>query len=118
MFAAHHHLANLIVLVDLNGSQALGRTAQVLDLAPMGERWRAFGWDVHDVDGHNPAEISATIATFAAPTAADRPHILIAHTTFGKGASFMEDQFAWHYLPLSDANYAQAREEIAKATQS
>ena len=118
MFAAHQRLANLTVLVDLNGSQALGRTAQVLDLAPMGERWRAFGWDVHDVDGHDPALISATIATFAAPDAADRPHILIARTTFGKGASFMENQFAWHYLPLSNADYAQAREEIAKAKRS
>jgi transketolase len=118
MFAAHQRLANLTVLVDLNGSQALGRTAQVMDLAPMDERWRAFGWDVHDVDGHNPAEISATIATFAAPAAADRPHILIAHTVFGKGASFMENQFMWHYLPLSNAQYEQAREEVAKATQS
>jgi transketolase len=89
-----------------------------MDLAPMGERWRAFGWDVHDVDGHNPTEISATIATCTAPAAAARPHILIAHTTFGKGATFMENQFMWHYLPMSSTEYEQAREEVAKATRA
>ena len=53
MFAAHHRLANLIAVVDVNGQQALGYTEDVLDLEPLGERWRAFGWDVHEVDGHD-----------------------------------------------------------------
>src|ERR1017187_7792404 len=53
MFAAHHKLSNLVAIVDLNGQQALGYTDQVLSLRPLAERWRVFGWDVHEVDGHN-----------------------------------------------------------------
>ncbi|MFN8563864.1 MAG: thiamine pyrophosphate-dependent enzyme [Anaerolineae bacterium] len=55
MFAAHHQLANLIAIVDLNGQQALGYTRDVLALTPMAARWGAFGWDVHEVDGHDTA---------------------------------------------------------------
>src|SRR4029077_2984294 len=62
MFAAHHRLANLIAIVDLNGQQALGYTDQVLSLTPMGARWRAFGWDVLQVDGHDVDLISRRIA--------------------------------------------------------
>lgn len=110
MFAAHHRLSNLIAIVDLNGQQALGHTADVLDLSPMSERWRAFGWDVHEVDGHDPAAIADTIAGLE-----DRPglpHVLIARTTFGKGVSFMTGQIKWHYLPMSDAEYQEALAEI------
>ena len=61
MFAAHHRLANLVAIVDLNGQQALGYTENVLSLTPMAERWRAFGWDVHEVDGHDVAGMQAAI---------------------------------------------------------
>ncbi len=110
MFAAHHHLSNLIAIVDLNGQQALGYTEKVLNLTPMAERWRAFGWDVHEVDGHDEAEISKTIADLNITRGA--PHVLIAHTTFGKGVSFMQSQIKWHYMPMSDAEYRQALAEI------
>ena len=59
MFAAHHRLANLVAIIDLNGQQALGYTDQVLSLSPMAERWRAFGWDVHEVDGHSVPDLDA-----------------------------------------------------------
>jgi transketolase len=110
MFAAHHQLSNLIAIVDLNGQQALGYTDQVLSLQPMAARWRAFGWDVHEVDGHNVDALQKTIADLK--TAAGPPHVLIARTTFGKGVSYMEGQIKWHYWPMSDAEYRQAVQEI------
>src|SRR5438477_8752760 len=62
MFAAHHRLSNLIAIVDLNGQQALGYTKQVLNLSSLAGRWRAFGWDAYEVDGHNIADLTGTIA--------------------------------------------------------
>ncbi len=118
MFAAHHRLSNLIALVDLNGQQAFGHTDKVLDLSPMAERWRAFGWDVHEVDGHDEAQIAETIAGFSTPNgqpqalSPELPHVLIARTTFGKGVSFMENQIKWHYWPMSDQEYQQALSDI------
>lgn len=112
MFAAHHRLANLIAIVDLNGQQALGYTADVLSLEPMGRRWEAFGWDAYDVDGHDTAQMVAGINELNTATGA--PHVLVAHTTFGKGVSFMERQIKWHYLPLSAKEYQQALEEIER----
>jgi transketolase len=110
MFSAHHHLSNLIAIVDLNGQQALGYTNQVLDLSPLAERWRAFGWDVHEIDGHNIDEIVSTISGLN--TLGGAPHVLIAHTVFGKGVSYMEGQIKWHYWPMSEAEYQQALAEV------
>jgi transketolase len=111
MFAAHHRLGRLTTIVDLNGQQALGKTADVLSLAPLVERWRAFGWAAEEVDGHDVAGLAARLA---APTAADGPpRVLVARTTFGKGVSYMEGQLKWHYWPMSDAEYAQAMAELA-----
>ena len=109
MFAAHHKLANLVAIVDLNGQQALGYTDQVLSLYPLAERWRAFGWDVHEVDGHDVATMQETLA--ALDTTAGPPHVLIARTTFGRGVSYMEGQIKWHYWPMSDTEYHQALKE-------
>jgi transketolase len=110
MFAAHHQLSNLIAIVDLNGQQALGYTEDVLSLHPMVDRWRAFGWDAHTVDGHNVDEIQRTIGSF--DTASGPPHVLVARTVFGKGVAFMQNQIKWHYWPMSDEDYAQALAEI------
>jgi transketolase len=112
MFAAHHRLSNLVALVDLNGQQALGYTRDVMDTSPMAGRWRAFGWDVHEVDGHDPAGMQQVIASL--DTCSGPPHVLIAHTTFGKGVSFMENRIEWHYLPMSDKQYIEASREIAE----
>ncbi len=110
MFAAHHRLAGLVAILDLNGQQAFGYTDRVLSLSPLAERWRAFGWDVHEVDGHDPAEISGTIARL--DTHCGPPHVLIAHTVSGKGVSYMERRIEWHYMPMSDQEYQQALAEI------
>ena len=106
MLAAHHRLANLIAIIDLNSQQAFGYADEVLNLSPMREKWEAFGWDVHEVDGHNITEISETIQNLN--TIPDSPHVLIARTTFGKGVSYMENRIKWHYMPMSDAEYQQA----------
>jgi transketolase len=108
MFAAHHRLDNLVAIVDVNGQQALGYTADVLSLDPLEERWRSFGWDVHSVDGHDQQVLASTIAGLSASL----PHVLVAHTTFGKGVSFMEGQIRWHYMPMNDEQYALALGEI------
>ena len=110
MFAAHHNLANLIAIIDLNGQQAFGYTDQVLNLHPMIERWKAFGWDAHEVDGHNVKELTAKIA--ALNTTSGPPHVIIANTVSGKGVSFMEHQIKWHYWPMSDEEYRQAMDDI------
>lgn len=110
MFAAHHKLANLVAIIDLNGQQALGYTREVLDLRPMHERWAAFGWDAHQVDGHDADAIGACIAGL--DTESGPPHVLVAQTTFGKGVSFMEGLIRWHYMPMTDDEFAIALAEI------
>jgi transketolase len=112
-FAAHHQLGNLISIVDLNRQQALGYTDDVLRMSPLADRWRAFGWHVREVDGHDVAAIKAAGECPSAGGTA--PTMVIAHTTFGKGVSFMEGQIKWHYLPLSAELYQQARAEVEAA---
>jgi transketolase len=110
MFAAHHRLSNLIAIVDLNAQQALGNTAEVLDLSPLAERWRSFGWDTREVDGHDMKQIARTIDGL--DVAGGPPHVVIANTVFGKGVSYMERQLKWHYWPMSDQECQQALADI------
>lgn len=110
MFAAHHRLGNLVAIVDLNGQQALGYTHEVLSHGSLADRWRAFDWDVHEVDGHDVAGLVRIIADIDLQR--DRPHVIIARTTFGHGVSFMESLIKWHYLPMSDAEYQLAVAEV------
>ena len=112
MFAAHHRLSNLVVIIDLNGQQAFGYTDQVLRINPMANYWRVFGWDVHEVDGHDVEAIEKII--FGLETSCGPPHVLVAHTVFGKGVSFMENQIKWHYWPMSAEEYQQALHEIGE----
>ncbi len=113
MFSAHHHLGSLIAIVDVNRQQALGYTRDILDLGSLDERWRAFGWSVHEVDGHDVDGLRATLASLDPES--DRPHVLLARTTFGSGVSFMENQIEWHYWPLSDEQLAAAVAEVEAA---
>jgi transketolase len=108
MFAAHHRLANLTAIIDLNGQQAFGYTKDVMDLNDMTGRWRAFGWDAVEVDGHDTEALRSAILD----NRVDAPRAVIARTVFGKGVSFMERQIKWHYMPLTDAEYEQALAEV------
>ena len=113
MFAAHHRLSKLAVIVDLNGQQALGYTREVLDISPPAEPWRAFGWDTHEVDGHDTGALAATLNHLDFVEGV--PHVIIARTTFGKGISFMQSVIDWHYLPMTDEQYSQALAELEVA---
>jgi transketolase len=106
MFAAHHGLANLTAIVDVNGQQALGYTRDVIDLDPLERRWSAFGWDVHEVDGHDEATLVRTLEGL--DTESGRPHVLLANTTFGKGVPYMESRIEWHYWPMDGDQFAEA----------
>ncbi len=108
MFAAHHRLSNLTAIVDLNGQQALGYTKDVMDLSNMAARWRVFGWDAVEVDGHDPSALRSALKE----NGREAPRAIIARTVFGKGVSFMERQIKWHYLPMTDQEYEQALAEV------
>jgi transketolase len=108
MFASHHRLGNLTAIIDLNGQQALGYTKDVCNLPNMAERWRAFGWQADEVDGHDATALAARMLA----TDNDHPQLLVARTTFGQGVSFMQNQIKWHYVPMTAEEYAQARAEV------
>ena len=109
LFAAHHRLGNLTAIIDLNGQQALGYTKDVCDMPDMTGRWGAFGWDAEEIDGHDGEALTKKLADLGG----ERPRMLVARTTFGKGVSFMESQIKWHYLPMTDEEYQRARAEVA-----
>ncbi len=109
MFASHHYLSQLTLIIDANGQQAMGMTDRVLQLEPLAERWRSFGWDTDEVDGHSVTALNQVLLPCADRT---QPHVVIARTQAGSGVSFMEKQVKWHYLPMSDAEYARAQAEI------
>jgi len=99
MAAAHYKLDNLVAIVDRNGVQEDGPTEQIMALEPFADKWRAFGWEVREVNGHDVEELSQ--ALHAVPFAPGKPSLLIAKTVKGKGVSFAENTNAWHYGKLS-----------------
>ncbi len=124
MFAAHHHLDNLQVIVDWNRQQALGLTRDVIDTCNLPERWRVFGWRTSEVDGHSIPELCEALSS----ETDGQPHIILAHTIFGRGVSYMEagtpltqkhlpvQPINWHYLPMSDHEFAIAMRELEAAS--
>lgn len=101
LFAPHHKLDNLIVIVDYNKIQSLGTVKEVIDLDPLADKWRAFGWAVRELDGHNLSALEDAVTCL--PFEVGRPSCIVAHTIKGKGVSFMEDKLLWHYrAPLGD----------------
>ena len=106
-FASHHCLNNLVAIVDRNRLGATDFTEEVLQLEPLADRWKAFGWNVYQVDGHSFKELSEAFS-FIRSEQHDRPLVILANTTKGKGVDFMEGDPAWHHrLPTgSHATYA------------
>ena len=101
MFASHHKLDNLIAIIDHNKLQSLGQIDNIVSLKPFADKWKSFGWGVREVNGHNISEIIDALER--APFSKDKPSVLIAHTTKGKGISFMENVPIWHYrMPNED----------------
>ncbi len=99
LFAGHHHLDNLTVIVDYNKIQSFGRTAEVLNLEPLADKWVSFNWGVSEVDGHDIPALMATFATL--PFEQSKPNVIIAHTVKGKGWKAMEDKLESHYMQPS-----------------
>jgi len=109
LFAGHHKLKNLIVLVDYNKIQSLGHTKDILDLEPFKDKWISFHWDVIEVDGHNMNEIFDAIKKKN-----NKPKVIICHTVKGKGVTFMEDTVLWHYRTPKGEELQSALNEINK----
>jgi transketolase len=112
LFAPHHQLDNLTLVVDYNKIQSFGSTAEVLNLDPLADKFRAFGWDCIEVDGHDHGQLSAALAKTGRQPG--KPRVVVAHTVKGKGVSFMENQLAWHYKSPDAAQFAAAREELTQ----
>lgn len=110
MFASHHGLDNLIAIIDYNKLQSLTTVAKTLGLEPLAQKLTAFGWSAREVDGHDHAALTEALST--PPWEPGKPSVLIAHTTKGKGVSFMENSVDWHYRSPSDAQLAQALAEL------
>jgi len=110
LFAAHHKLDNLVVIVDCNGLQAIGKTFDVLKLEPLEEKFKSFGWDVSEIAGHDHNQIRCALSII--PFSIGKPSVVIAHTVKGKGISFMEDRKEWHYKFLNDKELSKALDEI------
>lgn len=114
LFAPHHNLDNLTVIIDYNKIQSLGRVEDVLNLDPLGGKWAAFGWAVREIDGHDMGQILSALENL--PMQSGRPTCIVAHTVKGKGVSFMEDKLLWHYRNPSaeDVDLAVAELEAAE----
>lgn len=110
LFAGHHRLNNLVAIIDYNKIQSLASVAETLALEPFADKWRSFGWEVVEADGHNHEELSKKLE--ANSMKSDKPLCLIAHTTKGKGVSFMENSVLWHYRTARGEEYDSALAEL------
>ena len=112
MAAAHYRLANLTAIVDHNKISQSGRVDEIVGIDPLADKWRAFGWEVREIDGHDMAEIVDALE--ALPLHAERPTALIAHTIKGKGVSFAENTYLWHSNNVNDEILARALAELGE----
>jgi transketolase len=113
MSAAHYKLDNLVVVVDRNTLQITGKTENVMSLEPLEERFSAFGYAVRHVNGN---DIPALVEIFSQVAfESGKPSLILAHTTKGKGISFIENAVDWHHHVPSDAEYEIAMSELAQA---
>jgi len=111
MYAGAHRLRRLVAIVDDNQVQLAGRTAEILDLEPLGDKWRAFGWRYDECEGHDVAAVIDALER-AKASSLEGPAIVVAHTVKGKGVSFMEGRSEWHARAPDDDEYERARREI------
>jgi transketolase len=112
LFAAHQRLGNLCAVIDSNKLQSLGPVAETLGLAPFADKWRAFGWAVRAVDGHDHEALERA---FVEAAAEEPPACIIADTIKGRGVSFMENQVLWHYRVPVGEEFAAAMRELGVA---
>lgn len=113
LFAAHHRLDNLVAVVDYNKIQSLASVSETLALEPFAAKWRAFGWEAVEVDGHDHAALSAALSGI--PKRSGVPTVVIAHTVKGKGISFMENSVLWHYRCARGEEFDLALAELERS---
>jgi transketolase len=109
MSAGQLHLDNLVAMVDYNKLQSDGAGGQIMDLGDLANKFKAFGWDAYDIDGHN---IDDLVDAIEAPKVDGRPRVIVANTIKGKGVSFMENNNEWHHNRLTKANFDLAIAEV------
>jgi transketolase len=107
IFACHNRLFNLTVMVDHNNLQGFGSTADVASMSPLWDRLKGFDVELKIIDGHDPVAIRASLEGER-----QRLRVIVMRTVKGRGVSFMENKMEWHYLPLSEAQFKMAIEEI------
>ncbi len=111
MFASHHKVDNLTVIIDHNGIQLDGTCCEIMNLAPLTDKWQAFNWQVIEIDGHNISQILSALQE--ARQMRQKPVVIIAHTVKGKGVSFMENNVDFHGKAPTAAEAEQALKELA-----
>ena len=110
LFSSHHKLKNLVAIVDYNKIQSLATVEKTLNLEPFVDKWKAFGWKVIDIDGHNHQEIEKALTVNS-----EKPKCIICNTIKGKGVSFMENNVLWHYRSPKGEEYERAVKELKNA---
>lgn len=113
-YAIQNQLDNLIVLIDKNGLQGFGHTVDILGETASPAKWKAMGFEVMEADGHDPDALIEVIETLK-NNKNGLPKVIIAHTVKGKGVSYMENRMEWHYLPMNDDLYEQAKKDVTNA---
>jgi transketolase len=111
LFASHFALSNLIVIIDENGHQAMGRSLEVMDMGSFAEKLTAFGCETREVDGHDESALDQAFEELTSMPG-DRPRAVVAHTVKGNGVSFMADDNRWHYTRLDEHTYRAALAEL------
>ena len=110
LFGSHHKLDNLILIIDYNNLQSLTTVEKTLNILPLDEKFKAFGWNFFEVDGHDHILIHEVLLSIPNN---DKPTVIVANTIKGKGVSFMENKVEWHYKSPNDEEYIQAINEIS-----
>jgi len=108
IFIAHHQLKNITLLIDANGLQGFGNTMEVASMELLADKFRSFDVTVLEIDGHNPEALSSALTTESL-----LPKIIILKTVKGNSISFMKGRMEWHYLPMTEAQYLKAVEEVS-----
>lgn len=111
--ANHYKIRNLCAIVDYNDSQIDGKVSDIMDVAPLADKWRKFGWKVIEIDGHDYDQIIDAFETFQEERKSEgQPTVIISSNTLGKGVSFMEGDYHWHHGVPTDEQYEQALKEL------
>jgi transketolase len=111
--AVHYKLDNLCAMLDRNGTQIDGRTEEIMKIEPIAEKWRAFGWDTVEIDGHDYGQIILAFEKFLQNQGTGRPTMIVARTVIGKGVSFMEGDYHWHHGAPTLEQLEQALRELS-----